>query len=64
MEQYNKEAQEVYYLTNPYIPEEYKYKPLKRGHYVSVRTEPKTGRNEPCTCGSGKKYKKYCALAN
>lgn len=21
---------------------------------------PETGRNEPCTCGSGKKYKKCC----
>lgn len=24
----------------------------------------KIGRNEPCPCGSGKKYKKCCALAN
>jgi hypothetical protein len=24
------------------------------------RTTPKTGRNEPCPCGSGKKYKKCC----
>jgi uncharacterized protein len=24
------------------------------------RTEPKTGRNDPCSCGSGKKYKKCC----
>jgi len=64
MRLYNKEAQEVYYLTNPYRLEEYIHKPLKRGHYVSVRTEPKIGRNEPCTCGSGKKYKKCCALAN
>ena len=23
-----------------------------------VRTEPKIGRNDPCPCGSGKKYKK------
>lgn len=23
---------------------------------------PKTGRNEPCPCGSGRKYKKCCAL--
>ena len=22
---------------------------------------PKTGRNEPCPCGSGKKYKQCCA---
>ena len=25
-----------------------------------VRNEPKVGRNEPCPCGSGKKYKKCC----
>ena len=25
-----------------------------------VRVEKKVGRNEPCTCGSGKKYKKCC----
>jgi SEC-C motif-containing protein len=25
------------------------------------RTEPKTGRNDPCPCGSGKKFKKCCA---
>lgn len=24
------------------------------------REEPKTGRNQPCPCGSGKKYKKCC----
>lgn len=28
---------------------------------VPVRSE-KIGRNEPCSCGSGKKYKKCCAL--
>ncbi len=25
-----------------------------------ARTSPKVGRNEPCPCGSGKKYKKCC----
>jgi SEC-C motif-containing protein len=25
-----------------------------------VRTEPKIGRNDPCSCGSKKKYKKCC----
>ncbi len=25
-----------------------------------VREEPKTGRNDPCPCGSGKKFKKCC----
>jgi SEC-C motif len=27
---------------------------------VPVRTEPKIGRNDPCSCGSGLKYKKCC----
>ena len=27
------------------------------------RTEPKMGRNDPCACGSGKKFKKCCAAA-
>jgi len=25
-----------------------------------VRKEPKVGRNDPCTCGSGRKFKKCC----
>jgi preprotein translocase subunit SecA len=29
----------------------------KEGHESFVRTERKVGRNEPCPCGSGKKYK-------
>jgi len=32
--------------------------PQARG--TGVRTTPKTGRNAPCPCGSGKKYKKRC----
>ncbi len=28
-----------------------------------VRAQPTTGRNEPCPCGSGKKYKKCCGMA-
>jgi hypothetical protein len=27
---------------------------------LPVRTTPKVGRNDPCPCGSGKKYKKCC----
>ena len=27
-----------------------------------VRAGPKVGRNEPCPCGSGKKYKHCCAM--
>ncbi|MCI7098671.1 MAG: SEC-C domain-containing protein [Lachnospiraceae bacterium] len=25
-----------------------------------VKTDKKVGRNDPCPCGSGKKYKKCC----
>ena len=25
-----------------------------------IRSEPRVGRNDPCPCGSGKKYKKCC----
>ncbi len=27
-----------------------------------VRTSPKVGRNNPCPCGSGKKFKKCCGM--
>ena len=29
-----------------------------------VKAEKKIGRNEPCPCGSGKKYKKCCGSLN
>lgn len=29
-------------------------------HDPYVRSEPKVGRNDPCLCGSGKKFKKCC----
>ena len=31
------------------------------GHTPYRREEPKVGRNDPCPCGSGKKFKKCCA---
>ena len=51
---------EPIYLINPYgderIPKD------EKGRIAEpVRTKPKVGRNEPCPCGSGIKYKKcYC----
>jgi len=37
---------------------------FKEGHIHGgqpvKRLEPKIGRNDPCSCGSGKKYKKCC----
>ena len=32
------------------------------GWQTYVRDAPKTGRNDPCPCGSGKKYKKCCLV--
>ena len=36
------------------------YKDQLKSADLPIRTEPKIGRNEPCPCGSGKKYKKCC----
>lgn len=35
--------------------------PRTRGDPI-VRSEPKVGRNDPCPCKSGKKYKRCCGL--
>ncbi len=35
------------------MPEDFKIEPFRKA-------QPKVGRNEPCPCGSGKKYKKCC----
>ena len=32
----------------------------EKTHEPIVNTEPKVGRNDPCPCGSGKKYKNCC----
>jgi tetratricopeptide (TPR) repeat protein len=37
--------------------EETTYVPIEEPY---IRTSPKIGRNDPCPCGSGKKYKKCC----
>ena len=31
-----------------------------KGQVIDIATKKKVGRNEPCPCGSGKKYKKCC----
>jgi uncharacterized protein len=56
--QRHKLAVEVEYA----IPEIYRYWLPQRKSAVSTveRSEPKTGRNDPCPCGSGKKFKKCC----
>jgi len=49
---------------NIYTKDEQKqlYLEQKRSHTI-VRNEDKIGRNDPCPCNSGKKYKKCCAPA-
>ena len=49
---------------NIYTKEEQKllYTEQKRSHTI-VRNDDKIGRNDPCPCGTGKKYKKCCASA-
>jgi SWIM/SEC-C metal-binding protein len=32
----------------------------RSGQMPVVKSEPDIGRNDPCPCGSGKKYKKCC----
>jgi hypothetical protein len=36
------------------------YDPLNLPGHTIVNAQPKIGRNDPCPCGSGKKYKKCC----
>jgi preprotein translocase subunit SecA len=60
-------AEELYELPeweNIFTPEEQKalYTEQKKSHTV-VRADSKIGRNDPCTCNSGKKYKKCCGAA-
>ena len=31
--------------------------------WKELKEQPKIGRNEPCPCGSDKKYKKCCLIA-
>jgi uncharacterized protein YchJ len=31
---------------------------------TAIRNDDKVGRNDPCPCGSGKKFKKCCGAAN
>ncbi|RQO35827.1 YecA family protein [Herminiimonas sp. KBW02] len=48
------------------IPEIHKFwLPHRKSAVKTVqREEPKIGRNDDCSCGSGKKYKKCCGAAN
>jgi uncharacterized protein YecA (UPF0149 family) len=61
-------ADSLFGAATEYIPQEEvdQFRKRQEKHYSDptpgepVRTDPKIGRNEPCPCGSGKKYKKCC----
>ena len=42
------------------ISDIYRFWAAKRGIETIRRDDPKVGRNDPCTCGSGKKFKQCC----
>ena len=50
---------EVEYMLNP---KTFKKRPkmTKSDSETLIKTEPTIGRNEPCPCGSGLKYKRCC----
>ena len=43
-----------------YSEEELKKLYKEQKESTTIRKEKKIGRNDPCPCGSGKKYKKCC----
>ncbi|MDR1183549.1 MAG: SEC-C domain-containing protein [Coriobacteriales bacterium] len=43
---------------NELVASKSKSKPKPKGELISIKTAQKIGRNDPCPCGSGKKYKK------
>ncbi|MCL2619149.1 MAG: SEC-C metal-binding domain-containing protein [Defluviitaleaceae bacterium] len=45
---------------NVFTPERQDELYVEQKRSTTVRKEPVPGRNEPCPCGSGKKYKKCC----
>jgi len=57
-----KEIEYQYQMIKDY--DEFRYSHLtkkeREADIQPVRTEPKIGRNEPCPCNSGKKYKNCC----
>lgn len=61
------EGEELVEMTNdcqdsilPVVEEMYRFWKVKRGVGTVRRESPKQGRNDPCACGSGKKYKQCC----
>lgn len=45
---------------NPDSPEDTAQLDILQNPILPTKVEPKVGRNDPCVCGSKKKYKKCC----
>ena len=54
------DEEDIYDDEEDIYDDEEEYIPFEEKYLEPVRREPKVGRNDPCTCGSGKKYKKCC----
>ena len=59
------ETEEIHRLIANNVKEIHAYWLTKRDEVLQpnppmLRSESKVGRNDPCPCGSGKKYKKCC----
>ena len=52
------EAVEEQHRKSEELPKEYNHEETE--HVTKARTTPRVGRNDPCPCGSGKKYKQCC----
>ncbi len=50
-------------LTNQPLQSNNSEEPLRKERAIPVVVVPKVGRNDPCPCESGKKYKRCCGLA-
>ena len=53
---------ELEYMLNPKSFGGKRPKMKQIGNMPVENTEPMIGRNDPCPCGSGKKYKKCCLM--
>jgi preprotein translocase subunit SecA len=46
--------------SRPNLAEPFRAAAVRHDAGPGVRSKPKVGRNAPCPCGSGKKYKRCC----
>lgn len=56
----NIERRQSVEITEASQKEEREQNPISEKQTPIVNTEKKVGRNDPCPCGSGKKYKNCC----